>query len=280
MIKEYSEKSTAARFVMHSGNKLFGGHGLSNPAPYPINTFVYNKGAAQQVIIDEIVYTMPKGCILPLVSNQHFRFEHPETLTAWQFNREFYCIVEHDTEVGCVGFLFYGIRHPMFILLNEQETEEMLHLEKVFSNEMALKDNYQGEMLRTLLKRVIIKATRMAKAQCESYTEFPDEKMDIIRRFSLLLEGNFKEQHEVKFYAAALNKSPKTLSNVFSILKQPAPSVIIRNRIVLEAKRHLHYTEKSAKEIAFDLGFESPAHFSKFFKAYTGTNVSDFKNQR
>lgn len=157
MIREYNENATAARFVMHSDNKLFSGKGLSSPTPHPINTFIYNKGEAQEVVIDEIAYTMPARCILPLVSNQHFVFKRPETLTAWQFNREFYCIVDHDAEVGCVGFLFYGIRHPMFITLNEEESEEMNHLEKVFSNELLLKDNFQGEMLRTLLKRVIIK---------------------------------------------------------------------------------------------------------------------------
>ena len=278
MIREYKENATSARFIMHSGNKLFSGQGLNKPSPYPINTFVYNKGAAQEVVIDEIVYTMPGTCILPLVSNQHFVFEHPESLTAWQFNREFYCIVDHDAEVGCVGFLFYGIRHPMFIVLDKQEAEEMAHMEKVFSSEMMLTDNFQGEMLRTLLKRVIIKTTRMARNQSESYQLFPDEKMDIIRKFSLLLEANFKQQHEVRFYAAALNKSPKTLSNVFALLKQPSPSVLIRNRIILEAKRYLHYTEKSAKEIAFELGFESPAHFSRFFKMYAGTNISEFRN--
>lgn len=278
MIREYKENATSARFIMHSGNKLFSGQGLNKPSPYPINTFVYNKGAAQEVVIDEISYTMPETCILPLVSNQHFVFEHPESLTAWQFNREFYCIVDHDAEVGCVGFLFYGIRHPMFIVLDKQEAEEMAYMEKVFSSEMMLTDNFQGEMLRTLLKRVIIKTTRMARSQSESYQLFPDEKMDIIRKFSLLLEANFKQQHEVRFYAAALNKSPKTLSNVFALLKQPSPSVLIRNRIILEAKRYLHYTEKSAKEIAFELGFESPAHFSRFFKMYSGTNISEFRN--
>lgn len=279
MIREYNENATAARFVMHSDNKLFSGKGLSSPTPHPINTFIYNKGEAQEVVIDEIAYTMPARCILPLVSNQHFVFKRPETLTAWQFNREFYCIVDHDAEVGCVGFLFYGIRHPMFITLNEEESEEMNHLEKVFSNELLLKDNFQGEMLRTLLKMVIIKTTRIAKLQCESYQQFPDEKMDVVRKFALLLEGNFRQEHEVKFYAAALNKSPKTLSNVFALLKQPAPSVLIRNRIILEAKRYLHYTEKSAKEISYELGFESPAHFSRFFKIYSGTNISAFKSR-
>jgi len=278
MVREYNENATSGLFIMHNGNRWFSGKGLSNPAPFPINTFVYNKGAAQQVLIDEVAYTMPEASILPLVSNQHFRFENPETLTAWQFNREFYCIVDHDHEVGCAGFLFYGIHHPMFIKLNEEEIEEMSHMEKIISSELLLRDNFQGEMLRSLLKRVIIKTTRIAKQQSECYKLFPDERMDLIRKFSLLLEANFKQEHEVKFYASALNKSPKTLSNVFSLLKQPAPSVLIRNRIVLEAKRHLHYTEKSAKEIAYELGFESPAHFSRFFKMYSGTSISGFRS--
>lgn len=278
MIREYSENTTAAQFVMHRGNKLFSGKGLGNPGPSSIITFVYNKGEAQKVIIDEIAYTMPPRSILPLVANQHFVFQHPESLTAWQFNREFYCIIDHDAEVGCVGFLFYGIKHPMFIVLNEEEAREISYLEKMVSNEMLVRDNFQGEMLRTLLKRLIIKITRIAKLQSESYWQFPEERMDIIRKFSLLLEENFKEEHKVSFYAAALNKSPKTLSNVFALLKQPAPSTLIRNRLVLEAKRYLHYTERSAKEIAYELGFESPAHFSRFFKQYAGTNISIFRN--
>ena len=276
-IEEYIENATLARFVMHRGNKLLSGNGLEKPSPFPQNTFIYNKGESQEVHIDSIAYTMPARSILPLVSNQHFSFQYPETLTAWQFNREFYCIVDHDSEVGCVGFLFYGIRHPMFIKLNTEEVEEMSALEKIFSDEMMVRDNFQGEMLRTLLKRVIIKTTRLAKRQSDCYQRFTDEKMDIIRKFSLLLEENFRKEHKVSFYAAALNKSPKTLSNVFALLKQPAPSSLIRDRLVLEAKRYIHYTDRSAKEIAYELGFESPAHFSRFFKQYAGTNISVLK---
>src|SRR5690606_22964667 len=164
-------------------------------------------------------------------------------------------------------FLFYGIHHPMFIRLDAEEARDMTYTENVFSRELMLRDNFQGEMLRTLLKRVIIKTTRIAKQQCESYRLFPDEKMDIVRKYALLVEGHFRREHEVSFYAEALNKAPKTLSNVFALLKQPSPSTLIRSRILLEAKRYLHYTDKSAKEIAYELGFENPAHFSRFFKA-------------
>lgn len=278
MIREYEEKSTLARFIMHFNNEELRGAGICEGSPMPINTFVYNKGEAQQVTIDEVAYTMPRASILPLVSNQHFSFEHPDKLIAWQFNREFYCIVDHDSEVGCVGFLFYGIQHPMFITLNASEKESMVQLEKIFSEEWQSRDNFQGEMLRTLLKQLIIRTTRNAKQQSDSYGEFPEEKMDIVRKFMLILEGSFKKEHGVRFYATALNKSPKTLSNIFALLKQPPPSKLIQNRIILEAKRYLHYTTKSAKEIAFELNFESPAHFSRFFKMYSGTNVSEFRS--
>lgn len=275
MVSEYKD-NTLALFSMHVNNKLFCGEGIRRVTK-PINTFVYNKGRAQWVKIDEIQYEMPSKCVLLLVSNQNFVFEQPDTVVAWQFNKEFYCIVDHDAEVGCVGFLFYGIEHPMFIILDEKEQQEMEYLQKMFLLEWPLRDNFQGEMLRSLLKCLIIKITRTAKYQSNSYRIFPDDKLDIIRKFSLLLEGKFKSQHSVKYYAGELNKSPKTLSNIFALLGQPSPSKIIYNRIILEVKRYLHYTNKTAKEISYELGFESPAHFSRFFKLQTGMNMSDFK---
>lgn len=279
MVSEYDEKATSARFIMHVNNDRFKGAGMHKPT-VPINTFVYNKGKAQRVTIDEISYMMPAASILPLVSNQHFVFEAPDQLVAWQFNREFYCIVDHDAEVGCVGFLFYGIHHPMFIKLDKSQQEEIQYLEKAFSAEWPSQDPFQGEMLRTLLKHLIIKTTRIAKQQSDCYQQFSDERMDIVRKFSLLLECSFRKEHGVKFYAGALNKSAKTLSNIFALLEQPAPSRLIQNRIILEAKRYLHYTGKTAKEIAYELGFESPAHFSRFFKMYTGINISAFRDSQ
>jgi AraC family transcriptional activator of pobA len=89
MIREYEERSTLGRFIMHINNEALRGVGICSASPVPINTFVYNKGEAQRVTIDEITYAMPAASILPLVSNQHFSFEHPDQIIAWQFNREF-----------------------------------------------------------------------------------------------------------------------------------------------------------------------------------------------
>src|SRR5262249_55518870 len=126
---------------------------------------------------------------------------------------------------------------------------------------------------------LIIKVTRIAKKHTECYQSFSDERMDIVRQFNLLLEVHFRTQHEVQFYAQAMNRSPKTLTNIFGLCNHPPPSKLIQRRIILEAKRYLHYTSRSAKEIAEELGFVSAAHFSRFFKLNTGVNFSGFREQ-
>lgn len=265
--------------VMTVNDASLRGEVMTNRDPEPINTIVVNKTPkAQQVIIDEVAYTMPGHTLLPLVANQHFTFEKPEVLTAWHFNRDFYCIMDHDVEVSCVGFLFYGIHNPMFIRLGKEDLKPIITIEQLFLEDMRVQDRMQEEMLRTLLKRLIIKSTRMARQQIDNTRQLTDERFDLIRQFNLLVEINFRQQHEVHFYAEALNKSPKTLSNLFRLSNYPAPSNLIHERIIREAKRLLCYTGKTGKEIGYELGFESAAHFSRFFKHKTGANLSIFRN--
>lgn len=110
-------------------------------------TIAWNTGGPQKVMIDEVTYDFPEQSILPLMVNQSFHFEKPEQITAWQFNRDFYCIVDHDKEVSCVGFLFYGSADTMFIKLNEQEKKKVNLLLQVFLDEFETIDNIQRDML-------------------------------------------------------------------------------------------------------------------------------------
>jgi AraC family transcriptional regulator, transcriptional activator of pobA len=272
----FEDKVTRGMFSISVGDPAFRGRGILDRGKETINTIVYNMAGPQGAVIDNIKYTMPANCVVPLMANQHFVFDQPEDLVAWQFNRDFYCIADHDAEVGCVGFLFYGIEHPLFIPLSEDDQRCISIIEAQCLEEMAVADQMQGEMLRTVLKRLIIKVTRLAKSRTENYKRFSEDKLDLVRKFNLLLEANFRTQHEVQFYAMALNRSPKTLTNLFGLYNYPSPSRLIQRRIILEAKRYLYYTDKSAKEVAADLGFTSAAHFSRFFKAGAGVNFSEF----
>ncbi len=244
---------------------------------YSFHTIAWNTGNKQKVYIDEIEYEFKENTILPIMLNQSFRFEKPEDIVAWQFNREFYCILNHDAEVGCVGFIFFGPSPTMFVLLDEEHIDKMKKILALFIEEYESEEDIKGEMLRMLLVRLIIQTTRLAKKQYYQDKEISDNKFQLIRQFNVLVEINYKKERQVQFYAGQLNKSPKTVANIFSLYSKKTPLQIIQERIITEAKRLFYYTDKSVKEIANDLGFEDVAHFSKFFKNCTNQSPSDIK---
>lgn len=241
-------------------------------------TIAWNRGEAQPVNIDGIEYDFPSNTIICLMVNQSYTFHKPADIVAWQFNRSFYCIVDHDKEVSCVGFLFYGSSEIMFTQLDTTLTRKIDLLQQVFEEEFATIDNIQEDMLRMLIKPLIIILTRLAKQQFIKESDLPDQKLDIIRQFNMLVEDHYKAQHSVKFYADQVNRSAKTLSNLFALYNNKSPQAVIQDRIVLEAKRQLLYTDKSSKEIAYELGFDDAAYFSSFFKKNANLSPSEFRS--
>lgn len=258
----HQESAFANDFQSDGGEKLF--------------TLVLNTGEEQTVIIDGVAVSFPAWYMLPLFTNQSFRFEKPEQLTAWQYNRDFYCILDHDKEVSCIGLLFFGSFGNLLIELDETHRRKIDILLRTFMEEFDTADNIQTDMLQMLLKRLIIITTRLARQQYAGQ-QAAEEKLDIIRQYNFLVEMNYKTQHQVQFYATQLNKSPKTLSNLFAQYNRKSPLTIIHERIITEAKRLFFYTDKSAKEVAYELGFEDAAHFSRFFKNFTNQSPSELK---
>ena len=103
-----------------------------------------------------------------------------------------------------------------------------------------------------------------------------DNKNQILySNFRRLLRNNFREIKKVKEYAAKLSISEKVLNEIVSSKTGTSASSIIYKQIILEAKRLLN-TGMSTKEAAYDLNFEDPSHFSKFFKTQTGISPSEF----
>jgi len=192
------------------------------------------------------------------------------------FEKEFYCIREHDHEVSCNGFLFLGSSAPAMVELTEKESKSFELLFMILEEEFETKDHIQGEMLRVLLKRLLIKSVRLLKKTIID-PKMTQPKIDLISQYNLLVETHFRDKHKVSDYALLLNKTPKTLSNLFAKYNNKKPLQIINDRLVLEAKRLLQFSEKPSKEIAYNLGFSEASHFSKFFKNQVGVFPIHFK---
>ena len=239
---------------------------------------LWNRTATVNINVDGVPVELKKDELMFLSPFQYLENPDNGNFRLLKFNKEFYCIQQHDNEVSCIGFLFYGASGVSVISLDDMNIQGFEMVYKMFIEEFSYNDNVQGEMLTALLKRLIIKSTRLGRQQI-LVGDNEDLKYDIIRFFNLEVEIHFKNLKKVKEYADKLNKSPKTLSNTFAKLGLPSPSQIINNRIILEAKRLFLYTDNSDKEIAFELGYDDASNFSRFFKSQTGESPREFREK-
>ena len=194
-----------------------------------------------------------------------------------RFNRPFYCILDHDSEVGCKGILFFGASQLPVITLVQEDYQKFDTLWQMFTIEMTSNDNLQIDMLQMMLKRYLILCARRYKNQ-KNYPSGHNET-DLVREFNFLVEQHFRTKHSVADYADLLFKSPKTISNIFSKMGSKSPLKYIHDRIALEARRMLYYTDKPVKEVAYQLGFDDIQAFSRFFKKQEGISPSEYKEK-
>jgi AraC family transcriptional activator of pobA len=100
---------------------------------------------------------------------------------------------------------------------------------------------------------------------------------DLFHRFEGLLEQRFLEHWTVAKYAAALSITPTHLSRITRDATGHAASHLILERVLREARRNLVYTNLPVSTVAFALGFEDPAYFSRLFSRATGSSPRSFR---
>ena len=208
--------------------------------------FIWVRHGTLDVEVDHVVMHLEKEEMISLTPLHHVQIRGVggEYLT-FLFNSNFYCIYRHDSEVSCNGFLFNGSSRVMRLKLSPSQSARLDSIVDIFRGECGIQDNLQEEMLRIILKRFIITCTRIAR---EKFDVDPgrENMFDVIRQFYVLVDSHFKEKKQVQDYADMLCRSPKTISNLFSLYGLSSPLRVIHERVDAEAKRLLLYTGKSA----------------------------------
>ena len=177
--------------------------------------------------------------------------------------------------MSCKGVLFFGASRLPVVQVPIDELDKFETLWKMFLIEMDSDDNLQIDMLQMMLKRYLILCTRIYKMQALNLDKKSD--YDLIREFNFLVEQHFKTKHTIAEYAELLNKSPKTLSNLFSKTGAKTPLQYIQDRKMLEARRLLHHSDMQIQEIAYEIGYEDIQTFSRFFKKKEGISPTAFR---
>ncbi len=175
--------------------------------------------------------------------------------------------------------LFFACDEFTPIRLKKAQVTEMQtyadYIFREFENDQYLKQ----ETIAAWLKLFLIACKRIKAEITDKNALPPTSSSKTVREFKSLLEKKFAQHHKVSYYAGELHLSANYLNEIIREETGQSAKDLIQNRIILEAKRLATYSANSMKETAFQLGFDDPSHFSKFFRNCTHTGYSHFSRQ-
>ncbi|MCP2025279.1 AraC-like DNA-binding protein [Flavobacterium sp. HSC-32F16] len=193
------------------------------------------------------------------------------------FHGDFYCIEAHREEVACNGLLFNNIYLQPSVIISQQQHNVFCKLLQHLEEELSDPDS--SEMILKSYLQVILAKCSTAKIRTmdkDAVVLAKDEKME---QFRILLDEKYLVLHKPNDYAAILSISPNTLTKKSIKYFGKTPSQLIQDRLILEAKKMLHLTTLSIKEIAYQLQFNDEYYFSRFFKKCTQISPQAFRNK-
>ena len=226
--------------------------------------------------IDFESYEFDGNVLFFLSPGQVFSVESEKIKSAYQLNfvPDFYCIQTHDKEISCNGVLFNNVYETPLVKPCPKDTQRLDFILQNLIEEFNMSEAAQHDMLQSYLKQFIIHSVRMKKEH-HSLKEASETKL--FKDFSVLVDQNFKTLHSVTDYAQRLGVSPKSLTKHFQKIGIQTPSDYIKQRLITEAKRQLIYSGETVKQIAYDLGFNDAAYFTRFFKKIELQSPLQFK---
>jgi len=174
--------------------------------------------------------------------------------------------------------LFNNPEFKSLITVFPEKREKLKNIAGFILDEFQHSDNYSQEIILNLLHLFLLESRRIFDQQYEAPKEESDSTPDLtIIKFKQLIEKNYQTQKNVSTYAEMLNMNPSCLNEVAKKTTGITAGELIRNRVIEESKKLLYSSSLSGKEIAFQLGFDDPAYFSRFFRKYTGTTLKEFR---
>jgi len=194
------------------------------------------------------------------------------------FTDTFINMNEHEFDWKCLANLFHLFSSNRPIQIGTELATEMKEIIAKMQKEL---DNLYPccgmHLVKRYFKIFLIYLIRQFEQNPQETRQ--TRETELVQSFMDLLEKNFKEKKMVFEYAAQLSVTPNYLNGIIKKNTGFSAGHHIRQRVVLEAKRLGWYSDAGMKEIAYSLGFSDSGHFSKFFKAVSGMNFSEFKKQ-
>lgn len=174
-------------------------------------------------------------------------------------------LIDVARHAGCYpiseGRLIANIDHAMEELLVEANSQSP-------GRRMLLKANFLSVLVS------LLRGSAMKTVQSPAHS---DRDYELVSRYRASLENNFRVEKTLTFYAGELGATPQRLNAACKVRAGKTASEVLYERIVVEAKRCLLYTEMTVAEIGHSIGYDDPAYFNRFFSQKVGVPPGTFR---
>lgn len=176
-------------------------------------------------------------------------------------------------------FEFYQTGADPVLNLSKETFKEVKFLLDELRKEFDDDSIRKREVLQSLMQMILLKSQRLYAGNLSAAKVKPSaEAQQFMIPFSKLVDAHFHEHWRAGDYAKAMNMSVANLNTLCKQHFSRSTESIIQDRVIVEIKRLLCYTNKTVKEICYDLNFEDPAYFTRFFKKKTGITPLEYRN--
>jgi AraC family transcriptional regulator, transcriptional activator of pobA len=243
----------------------------------PWYEIIWVKTGKGTVKIDSSMHEVDSNAVYCFIPGQLKYYDISGEICGYRlsFSRDFLFIGGRNTRIVSWLDAFDTGMNAGIIEADQDMQEDMEEIVRKMQKEFANYFLLRSEILSGLLNILMIHFSRKLPADMNELVVSKDTAL--VRSFKTLLKQHFTTKKLVADYASDLCVTPNYLNRTVKKITGFTASHHIQQHIVLEAKRHAIHSDVSMKEVAYYLGFDNLAHFSKFFKNNCGMNFTNFK---
>ncbi len=157
--------------------------------------------------------------------------------------------------------------------------EELLDTVPKLRRELVWKAPASGAAAAARLMTVLVSAVRALHEPGDLTSAATNARAALVARFREKVESHLRMGLSIAQYAKALSVTPARLRAACLEVTGKPPARVLEDRLLLEAKRTLTYTNMTVAEAAYYLGFTDPAYFSRFFSKHAGESPASFRKR-
>ncbi|MFL9844508.1 AraC family transcriptional regulator [Flavobacterium rhizosphaerae] len=227
--------------------------------------------------VDFSIYHIKPGSLFFLNPGQTHHWELSEDINGYVFfhTQEFYNLAY--TQANINQFPFFYSMHNLPVLYPEGDS--LLHITSLFRQvyeENLTEKILKQQLILNLINLIYIQSTRIYLLHNPADDINRNTYYLKFRKLEKLVEEYFKTEKSPAFYADKLNISPKHLNRITQSVSGKTATDVILERVLLEARKELVLQKRNFNEIAYGLGYNDYAYFSRLFKNKTGETPSVF----